>query len=177
MSTAVVVFLVQTALSFVVLFFMVVWFVAPYLAAQPIRKVMLLLLAPHVAHHVGLAVLVPGVVAEHFPTDFAVIIAVGEPTMLGLMLLSMWALRSGSALAIPLLWIFTFAGFGYNIAAVIDGIILRSDLIERLHSHWYVSVFYVPLLAVSHVLVLLNLLKRGDELRAATTPAAVTPAA
>jgi hypothetical protein len=177
MSTPVVVFLVQTALSFVVLFFMVVWFVAPYLAEQPIRKVMLLLLAPHVAHHVGLAVLVPGVVGEHFPTDFAVIIAIGEPTMLGLMLLSMWALRSGSGLAVPLLWIFTVAGFAYNIAAVIDGIVLRSSLIERLHSHWYVSVFYVPLLAVSHVLVLLNLLKRGDELRAATAPAAVTPAA
>ena len=168
--TAVVVFLVQSALSILVLFLMVVWFVAPYLARQPIRKVMLLLLSPHVAHHVGLAVLVSGVVAEHFPSDFALIIAIGEPTMLALFLLSMGALRHGSPVAVPLLWVFTVAGFAYNIAAAVDGAIHGSDLVEKLHAHWYVSVFYVPLLAVSHVLVLLNLLRRGDELRAALAP-------
>jgi hypothetical protein len=174
--TAVVVFLVQSGLSLLVLFLMVVWFVSPYLAAQPIRKVMLLLLAPHVIHHVGLALLVPGVVAEDFPSDFALIIAIGEPTMLALFLLSMGALRYRSPLAVPLLWVFTVAGFAYNIVAAVDGAIAGSDVPERLQAHWYVSVFYVPLLAVSHVLVLLNLLRRGDELRAALAPPAARSA-
>lgn len=164
--TAVVVLLVQSALSFLVLFLMVVWFVAPYLATQPVRKVMLLLLAPHVAHHVGLALLVSGVVAADFPRSFALVIAIGEPTMLALFLLATAALRYRRPVAVPLLWVFTGAGFAYNIAAAIAGALLGAEVPEKLQAHWYVSVFYVPLLAVSHVLVLLNLLKRGGELRA-----------
>ena len=169
--TAVVVFLVQSGLSLLVLFLMTVWFVAPYLATQPIRKVMLLLLAPHVLHHVGLALLVPGVVGEDFPSDFALIIAVGEPIMLALFLLSAWALRYRRPIAVPLLWVFTVAGIAYNVIAAIDSAANGSDVAEKLQAHWYVSVFYVPLLAASHVLVLLNLLKRGDELRADLGPA------
>lgn len=167
--TAVLVFLVQAGLSLLVLFLMVVWFVAPYLATQPVRKVMLLLLAPHVVHHVGLALLVSGVVGEDFPDDFALIIAIGEPIMLALFLLCTGALRYRSPLAVPLLWVFTLAGIAYNVIAAIDGALAGTEVPERLEAHWYVSVFYVPLLAVSHVLILLNLLKRGDELRADLT--------
>jgi hypothetical protein len=162
---AIVVFLVMSGLSFIVFALLAYWFVVPYLAAQPIRKAMLVLLAPHMAHHVGLALLAPGIVGAGFPASFTLVIVIGEPTMLVLMLLCMALLRSGSGLATFLLWIFTVAGFTYNFIAGYVGISLGSAVVDNLHVHWYVSVFYVPLLFVSHVLVLINLIKRGHELR------------
>jgi hypothetical protein len=67
-----------------------------------------------------------------------------------------------------LLWIFTIAGFAYNFISAYLALVLGAALVDKLHAHWYVSVFYVPLLAVSHILILINLLKRGHELK---TPA------
>jgi hypothetical protein len=165
----VIVFLVQASLSFVVLFLLVVWFVGPYLATQPIRKVMLLLLAPHVIHHVGLALLVPGVVGPGFPSTFALVIAVGEPTMLFLWILCVGALRYHSPRALPLLWIFTAVGITYNLVSAAVAVPVGSEVVSKLHAHWYVAVFYVPLLAASHILILLNLLKRGRELEGMRT--------
>jgi len=85
---------------------------------------MLVLLSPHIAHHVGLAALVPGVVGVGFPQNFALVIAVGEPTMLFLLIFCMGTLRKDSSLASPLLWILTLAGFAYlavmSGAAVVD---------------------------------------------------------
>ena len=166
---SVMVFLIQVGLSFAVLFLMVRWFVGPYLAAQPVRKVMLLLLAPHVAHHAGLAVLVFGVVGAGFPRNFAVIIALGDSLMLFLVMLCMGTVRSSSVRAPLCLWVFTAAGFGNYILSSYVGIPLISTLVNNFQAHWYVSVFYVPVLATSHILVLMNLIKRGHELRAAST--------
>jgi hypothetical protein len=161
---SVTVFVVQSGLSFAVLLLLIKWFIAPYLAAQPIRKAMLVLLAPHICHHVGLAVLVPGVVGIGFPQNFAQIIAIGEPVMLVLAMACMGTVRNGSALAKLLLWVFTIAGFAYNFISAWVGVSLGTALVDKLDAHWYVSVFYVPLLFMSHVLVLMNLIKRGHEL-------------
>src|SRR5579864_9361190 len=47
---SVTVYVIQAGLSFLMLFLLVLWFIGPYLAAQPIRKAMLVLLSPHIAH-------------------------------------------------------------------------------------------------------------------------------
>jgi hypothetical protein len=165
---SVTVYVVQAGLSFLMLFLLVRWFIGPYLAAQPIRKAMLVMLSPHIAHHVGLAVLVPGVVGVGFPANFALLIAIGEPTMLFLLIFCMGALRKNSSHASFLLWIFTIAGFAYNFLSAYLALKLGAALVDKLDAHWYVSVFYVPLLAVSHILILINLLKRGAELKRAS---------
>jgi hypothetical protein len=165
---SVTVYVIQAGLSFLMLFLLVIWFIGPYLAAQPIRKAMLVMLSPHICHHVGLAVLIPGVVGIGFPQNFATVIAIGEPTMLFLLIFCMGALRKNSPLASPLLWFFTFAGFAYNFLSAYLALQLGAALVDKLHAHWYVSVFYVPLLAVSHIVILINLLKRGHELKAAS---------
>jgi hypothetical protein len=162
---SVTVYVIQAGLSFLMLFLLVRWFLGPYLAAQPIRKAMLVLLSPHIAHHVGLAVLVPGVVSIGFPPTFATIIAIGEPTMLFLLIPCMGTLRSGSPYASFFLWIYTFAGFTYNFISAYVALTLGASLVDKLDAHWYVSVFYVPLLAASHIVILINLLKRGHELK------------
>jgi len=165
---SVTVYVVQAGLSFLMLFLLVRWFIGPYLAAQPIRKAMLVMLSPHIAHHVGLAVLVPGVVGVGFPANFALLITIGEPTMLFLLIFCMGALRKNSPQASFLLWIFTIAGFAYNFLSAYLALKLGAALVDKLDAHWYVSVFYVPLLAVSHILILINLLKRGGELKKAS---------
>ncbi len=162
---SVTVYEIQAGLSFLMLFFLSRWFIVPYLAKQNIRKAMLVLLSPHIAHHVGLAVLVPGVVGVGFPQNFAMVIAIGEPTMLFLLVLCMGALRSSSRHTSILLWIFTVAGFTYNFISAYMAVMLGAALVDKLDAHWYVSVFYVPLLAASHILILINLLKRGNELK------------
>lgn len=45
-------------------------------------------------------------------------------------------------------------------------LVLGATLVDNLHAHWYASVFYVPLLAAFHILILMALLKRGSELKA-----------
>ena len=171
-----IVFLVMSGLSYAVLFLQVRWFVAPYLATQPIRKAMLLLLTPHVCHHIGIAVLVPGVVGTGFPQDWALIIVIGEPIMLTLAMLCMGALVNNSVHAPLFLWSFTVAGFSFNIiadwVASLDDVALASNF----NASWYVAVFYVPLLLASHILVLMNLVKRGHEFREPERATAVTAA-
>lgn len=44
-------------------------------------------------------------------------------------------------------------------------VVLGAAPVDKLQAHCYVSVFYAPLLAVSHILILINLLKRGNELK------------
>jgi hypothetical protein len=166
--SSVTVYVVQAGLSFLMLFLLARWFIVPYLANQPIRKAMLVLLSPHIAHHVGLAVLVPGVVGVGFPANFAMIIAIGEPTMLFLLIFCMGALHKNSSYSSLLLWIFTVAGFAYNFISAYVALTLGAALVDKLDAHWYVSVFYVPLLAASHILILINLLKRGRELKTAS---------
>lgn len=159
-----IVLVVQSGLSYAVLVLLVRWFVAPYLATQPVRKTMLLLLTPHICHHVGLVMLVPGVVGIGIPPEFARIVAVGEVTILFLAMLCMGALRNGSVRAPLFLWVFTVAGFVYTFDA--DWVALREGAARiNFNPHWYVAVLYVPLLFVSHVLVLINLLRRGHEFR------------
>jgi hypothetical protein len=80
----------------------------------------------------------------------------------------MGALRKNSSHASFLLWIFTIAGFAYNFLSAYLALKLGAALVDKLDAHWYVSVFYVPLLAVSHILILINLLKRGAELKRAS---------
>ena len=159
------VFAVQFGLSFAVYSLLLWWFVIPYLARLPVRTAFIVLLLPHVVHHIGLATLVPSIVAPEFPRHFAWIVAVGDTMILVLALVAMNALRTGSVAASFLLWLFTVVGAIYNAVAFYNHFTLRPSVTGQLGAHWYVDTFYVPLLLLSHVLVCWNLVWRGAELR------------
>lgn len=107
-----------------------------YLAAQPIRKAMLVLLSPNIAHHVGLAVLVPGVVGVGFPQNFALLIAVGKPTVL-LLLNGPCPQGFVSRLAAPV--DLNACGVAYSFLSAYLALMLGAALVDKLHAHWYVS--------------------------------------
>jgi hypothetical protein len=159
------VFAVQFGLSFAVYGLLVWWFVIPYLRSLPARTAMIVLLLPHIVHHVGLATLVPSIVAPDFPRFFAWIVGIGDTTILALALVAMNALRKGSVSAFSLLWVFTAVGAIYNAVAIYYHFALRPSVAGQLGAHWYVDTFYVPLLLLSHMLVFWNLMWRGAELR------------
>jgi hypothetical protein len=163
-----VVFFVQTSLSLIVYSLAARWYVLPFLARQPVRRAMTILLLPHLFHHIGLAVSVPSVVGPGLNEQFTLTICVGDTAVLVSAICALWALRTGSPSALPLLWTVTLIGAAYNGYAGYLYLRLGPQLLEHLRAHWYIGTMYVPLLMLSHVLIFLNLLRRGGELRRST---------
>jgi len=159
------VYAIQFTISLTVYSLLVWWYVAPYLAMQPARQAMILLLLPQIAHHAGLAVLVPTIVGPGLPRHFAWIVSIADVTVLAIGLAAMGALRVGADIAYFLLWWLTAAGAIYNLYAGYIAIDVGPGIANQLGSHWYVAILYVPLLSVSHILVFWNLVRRGGELR------------
>ena len=65
------IFGVQLVLSLTVYGLLAKWYVAPWLSKQPTHLALIALTFPHAIRHVGLAFLVPGLVAEPLPSSFA----------------------------------------------------------------------------------------------------------
>ena len=102
-----IVFMIQSIISFAIYGLVSLWYVAPYLA----RQAMTLLLLPHIVHYARLVVIVLGIVSPQAPRSLEWIVFVGDPGVLVVALLAMWALRLDKLrLAYFLLWILT-AGF------------------------------------------------------------------
>ena len=67
------IFGVQFLLSLIVYVLIAKWYVAPWLAAKPVEQALIPLIFPHAFRHIGLLFLVPGVVAEPLPPEFAML--------------------------------------------------------------------------------------------------------
>ena len=89
------IFGVQFLLSLIVYALIAKWYVAPWLAGKPVEQALVPLIFPHAFRHIGLLFLVPGVVAEPLPTEFANPAAYGDFTTGLLAILALVALRGG----------------------------------------------------------------------------------
>ena len=90
------IFGLQLVLSLVTYALIAKWYVAPWLAKQPIQQALVPLIFPHALRHVGLMFLVPGVVAQPPPSFFAYAAAYGDLSSGLLALLALVALRRGT---------------------------------------------------------------------------------
>ena len=106
------------------------------------------LILPHATRHLGLAFLVPGLVAQPLPSSFALAAAYGDFVSGLLALLSLVALRRGWSLALPLVWLF-------NIVGAVDLLhaLRQADAVPDLGATWYIPTFWVPILLVTHVMI------------------------
>ena len=149
------IFGLQLVLSLIVYTLMAKWYVAPWLAEKPIHLALIALIFPHAFRHIGLAFLVPGLVAQP-PDSFAFPAAYGDFVSGLLALLSLVALRGGWGLALPLVWLF-------NIVGTVDllNALRQADAVPHLGTTWYIPTFLVPLLLVTHVMIFARLLRRG----------------
>ncbi len=134
------------------------WYAAPWLAKQPIRLALIVLIFPHAFRHLGLAFLVPGLVAGPLPSSFAVAAAYGDLASGVLALLSLVALRARWNAALPLVWLFSIVG-----TADLLNALRHADAIPHLHTTWYIPTFVVPLLLVTHAMVLSRLFSHARQ--------------
>ena len=124
--------------------------------ADALRPVLVL----HGFRYIGLAVLVPGVVSPQLSaTVFARDLAYGDLAAATLALIALAALRT--RLAGPLVWIFNIFGTADLLNAFYHGSqISLPNTPGLLGAGYFIPVFGVPLLLVTHVLVFRLLLRK-----------------
>ena len=129
---------------------------SPWLAKLPQREALLWLSVPHAFRHVGMVFLVPGVVDQPLPPDFANPAAYGDLATGVLALLAMVALRAQWSVALGLVWLF-------NVVGTVDlaNALRHVDVAPGFGAAWYIPTMVVPLLLVTHFLIFKQLLVRG----------------
>ena len=148
------VFGLQLVLSLIAYGLVAKWYVMPWLAEKPIHQALIPLIFPHAFRHLGLAFLVPGLVAQPLPSSFAFAAAYGDFVSGLLALLSLVALRARWRLALPLVWLF-------NIVGTVDllNALRQAEAVPHLQTTWYIPTFVVPLLLVTHFMIFARLFK------------------
>ncbi len=134
------------------------FFLSPGLAKLPQREALLLLTAPHAFRHVGMVFLVPGVVDQPLPPDFANPAAYGDLATGILALVAMVALRAQWSVALGLVWLF-------NVVGTVDlaNALRHVDVAPGFGAAWYIPTMVVPLLLATHFLIFKQLLVRRTE--------------
>ena len=134
------------------------WYVMPALATRSRMDALIPLVFPHAFRYIGLAFLIPGVVAHDTTPAFAVPAAYGDLAASILALLALVALRSRWSLAIPLVWIFNVEGSLDMLVAVSQGV--RHTDAGQLGGVVLIPILIVPVLLVTHVLIFRLLLRK-----------------
>ncbi len=130
---------------------------SPWLAKLPQYEALLWLSLPHAFRHIGMVFLVPGVVDQPLPTNFAEPAAYGDLATGVFALIAIIALRSRWPIALALVWLF-------NIVGTVDlaNALRHVDVAPRFGAAWYIPTMLVPLLLVTHFLMFKRLLVRGN---------------
>lgn len=158
------IFGLQLVLSLILYALLARWYAAPWLANKPIHVALTALIVPHATRHLGLAFLVPGLVAEGLPRSFALQAAYGDLASGLLALVSLVALRRRWGLALPIVWLFNTVG-----ALDLINALRQADAVPYLSTTWYVPTFWVPLLLVTHAMIFARLLRHSGGSRPVAT--------
>jgi hypothetical protein len=158
----------QAALGVSVLFSFLAWgtvsvtYIWPTVRSMPRPLAMRALLTLHAFRFVGLAFLVPGVVAPELPPAFARPDAYGDLGAAFLALLTLWLLpRAGW---IPLAWLANLWGVLDLLNAIYRGNTIGLALEPgQLGATFFIITFAVPLLLITHVLMFALLLRPERE--------------
>jgi hypothetical protein len=143
--------------------FFVVWatighvFVDPRLRGADPDRALAVWLCPQLFRVLGTGLLVPNLAPE-MPRAFAVSTAVGDAITAGLALVALVALERRSPYARRVVWICTVVGLCDVIVALVTA--ARIEAARYLAAQWFVPAVGVPLMIVSHVMVLRILLGR-----------------
>ena len=119
----------------------------------------------------GLMFLMPGLDSPSLSRAFAAPVAYGDVTATALALLALACLRSGNALAAPMLWLFNIVGLLDLVYANISTFKDHVDPVQ-LGASYYLAVLNVPAMVVVHVMIFVYLLRRGETNAARQTGSA-----
>jgi hypothetical protein len=151
-------FFISYAVAFLVFGLIGKWYIWPNIKDRAIKSALTPLLLYACLRVNGLMFLMPGLVSPELPSVFAVPTAYGDLAAVLLALISLACVRSGSGLAVPMLWLFNVVGlldlaYG-NIANLVAGI----DPVQ-LGTSYYLAVLNVPAMVIVHVLIFAYLLR------------------
>jgi hypothetical protein len=152
------IFWLQLLLSLGVCALVVAWFVWPYLTKLSRNSALIPLLLVHVPRYVGTTLLVPGMIDSRLPGAFVSSAAYGDLIAAALALASIFALRSDSRVAIPLVWVFNTWGF-MDLLNGIRGVLQLNVPRFNLGTAWYIYTFYAPVVIASHLMIFWILFK------------------
>ena len=156
MMSTLAIFLSQFALSVLVMSLFAKWYIWPWAKNQSLNEAVLPLLFPHAIRH--LVFLVPGLVAQPLPGYFASWAAYGDLTSGLLAILALFAVRNSWRTAVPILWVLSIVG----IADLVNAL-SKAEVVPHLGTTWYIPTFWVPVLLLTHVLIVLKLLGIGSK--------------
>jgi hypothetical protein len=153
------IFAVESVGSLVVFTLIAVRFWAPRLSQLAAVDALTALLLLHALRTVGLTIIVPEVgVDPNLPRSFAVPAAYGDLMAAILALLAIAALRNRIPLAALVVWIFSVEGMADLLNALVQG--LRIDLTSyQLGPTWFIFTVLVPALWVTHVMIVMILIR------------------
>lgn len=144
----------QFLLSLVVISLFSLWVVQPWLNGKDRNDALFWLMLPHAFRHLGLVFIVPGVVDTSMPAHFAGAAAYGDLAAGILAIFALVALKRQWIIAISAVWL-------VNIVGVIDlaNALSHVEAIPHMNAAWYIPTFVVPVLLVSHFMMVRILLK------------------
>ena len=147
------IFLLQFSLSIIVWGVIARFLLTPWLTTLPRRDALVWLSLPHAFRHVGMVFLVPGVVDQPLPAEFANPAAYGDLVTGVLALVAIVALGSRWSVALGLVWLFNSVGTVDLLNAL-----RHVDVAPSFGAAWFIPTMLVPLLLVTHVLIFKRLL-------------------
>ena len=148
------IFGLQFISSLLVIALLAKWVLAPWLVRQSQREALFWLTLPHAFRYIGMVFLVPGIVVQPLPDNFAIPAAYGDLLTAVLALLALVMLRSGWKGAMAAVWVF-------NVVGTVDllNALRHVDVAPNLGAAWYIPTLFVPLLLVTHFMIFARLLK------------------
>ena len=155
---------VQSTLSLVAFALLAIWHVTPRLNRLPHEVAVVPLLWVNVFRYAPLTLFAPGQVDPRIPADVVAVIAYGDLTSALLALAALCALRLRLAGAIGLVWLFTVVGFGDLVIAAAKA--TQAEMYKfYMGWNWYIVTFYVPLLIVTQVMTVHQLMRNRRRAR------------
>lgn len=157
-------FIFQFAMSLLVFGLIARLYLGPALTRMPVAEALSPLLLFHAFRYIGATFMSPSVIDPTVPSSFTVPGTVGDLLAAFLALLALWALRSGSSLALPLLWVFNLEGSLDFVNAIYQGLVVGLPHFQ-LGATWFIPTLFVPALIVVHALIFRILLTRSSEIK------------
>jgi hypothetical protein len=153
---------VQSTLSLVAYALLARWYVAPRLAARSREEALVPLLWVQVFRYAPLALYAPGQVDGGIPADVRAAVGYGDLAVGLVALVALLAVRRRARGGIALAWIFSFVGVGDLVFATAKAVGAHMYT-YYMGWNWYILTFYVPMLVVSHTLILYYLIRGRSE--------------
>jgi hypothetical protein len=149
---------VSVVLSLIAFTAIAAWYIVPASDRHPRAAALVPLMLPHTFRHVGLWFLIPGVTAPSIDPGFTGPAAWGDFGSAGLAWLAIIALKRRWSAWPALVWVFSVVGILDLLDAMLQGN-LRLASPGQLGATFLIPTLIVPLLLVSHALVVRRMLR------------------